>query len=754
VLLCLLALITIGAAIAWWRRGELQGFLRVNWGLVLFSEALFLLAFLAFRELRLENPDLWHAFRGGEKPMDLAYLTAVARSTTLPAYDPWFAGGYINYYYLGQFLTANLIKLTSIPPEIAYNLAVPTFFALTVAGAFSIGYNLAAAARGYLRRVPGRGRVPVASLYAAGLLGAVLVAVAANLDGVGQLMQRLSEVSGWRLSTGLPPLDSVVNSAGGLWQVVVHGARIAPFDFWRSSRMMPPTISITEFPYFSFLFADLHAHMMAIAFQLLTIGACLSLVLKRRGERDPWRDAGLIALLGLVVGSLRWLNSWDYPPFLLLALAVVLISERHLEGGAWATARRFALKGALLAGLSFLLFQPFLANYRPPVSGLQASPETTPVHQYLAHFGVFAALIAAWLLVLLSRALRTTPGPLASMGAAGGPLAYAVLLCLPVMLLGATFVLLSRGQGLVAVLLPVFAMTVYLAAREARLRRPDGGLRLFLLSLVGLGLGLSMGVELVTLNGDIARMNTVFKFYLHTWVVFALVSAFAAWYLLFYFALPALRRASRPLPRLVSQAGLTAVVLLVLGALVYPLMATRARLDDRFVDLPRTLDGMAYMQTAVYKDPNGPIELSYDYEGIRWLRQNVEGTPAIVEGRTDIYRWGNRFATYTGLPAVLGWDWHQVQQRGDLAFMVGQRAKEIDDFYRDPDVGQAVRFLRRYDVRYVIVGRLERLYYPDGGLDKFDRGLSGVLNVAFANAELTIYEVRPEVLRPGLLASP
>ena len=754
VLSCLVALLLLGAALAWWRRAELWQFLRSNWRLVLFCEALFLLAFLGFRELRLENPDLWHPFRGGEKPMDFAYLTAIARSTTLPAYDPWFAGGYLNYSYLGQFLTATLIKLTTIPPEVAYNLAVPTFFALTLAGAFSVAYNLAASAGGYARHVPGFRGLPAPSFYAAGLLGAVFVAVAANLDGVGQLADRLSAVSAWQLSTGLPLFDNAVNSVGGLWQVTFGGASIAPFDFWRSSRMMPPTISITEFPYFSFLFADLHAHMMAIAFQLLAIGACLSLVLNRRGERDAWRDVALIVLLGLVVGSLRWLNSWDYPPFLLLALAALLINERRMEGGFVASGRRLALKGGLLVLLSVLLYQPFLANYRAPVSGLHPSPETTPVHQYLAHFGVFAALCGAWLLFLLGRALRAASGPAAGPGSRQGQLAMALSLCLPAMVAGVVFVLLARGQELVAVLLPVFVLTVYLAVREVSARRPDGGLRLFLLSLVGLGLGLSMGVDLVTLNGDIGRMNTVFKFYLHVWLLFAIASAFAAWYLLFFVALPALRNTSRQAPRLVAQAGVTVALLLVMGALVYPLAATRVRLDDRFVDTPRTLDGMAFMRQAVYRDANGPIELSYDYEGIQWLRRNVEGTPAIIEGRSDLYRWGNRFAIYTGLPAVLGWDWHQVQQRGEMSFMVGQRAREVDEFYRDPGVGQAVTLLRRYEVRYVVVGRLERLYYPEAGLTKFDSGLGGALEVVFRNQELTIYEVRPEVLAPAVVALP
>jgi YYY domain-containing protein len=753
-------LVTLAAGVSYRWREELSAFVRQHWRLILFCEVLFLLAFFGFREIRMLNPDLWHPARGGEKPMDLTYLTAVARSTTLPPYDAWFADGYINYYYLGQFFTATLVKLTRIPPEIAFNLAVPTFFALTVAASFSVAFNLAAAGRAMIRRAAGRRPIPAWSPYAAGLLGAFLVAVAGNLDGVGQLTQRLSAVSSFHAGSGLPVLDSVVNSAGGMWQVLAHGAELQQFDYWRSSRMMPPAISITEFPYFSFMFADLHAHMMAIAFQVLAIGIGLALVLGQRGERGSGREWAIVALLGLVVGSLRWVNSWDYPPFLLLALAALAISERRLEGGPAWTLSRLAARALLLVAVSFLAYLPFLHNYQTPVSGVIAAPETTKLHQYLAHFGVFAAIAGAWLLFLLLRSARGSrachslfdarlrkkhPEDIASLAFAAAVLFFLASLGV---------FLFDRGNGFVALLLPALALVAYLAVVEVLRPKPDAGIRLFVLALLGLGLGLSAGVDLVTLQGDIVRMNTVFKFYLHIWVVFALAAAYAAWQLLFVVWQVSLSPPARPLPKALATGGLAGLGLLLAGAVIYPVLATPARIDDRFASLPRTLDGAAYMRTAVYNDEKGDIALSYDYEGIQWMRENVQGTPIILEGRTPLYRWGGRFAVYTGLPAVLGWDWHQVQQRGPYGYMVGERAIEIDRFYGEYGSGEALAFLRKYRVSYVILGRVERLYYAQSGLNKFRDGLGGVLEVAFQNEQLTIYQVNQARLFPGLSQLP
>ena len=113
----------------------------------------------------------------------------------------------------------------------------------------------------------------------------------------------------------------------------------------------------------------------------------------------------------------------------------------------------------------------------------------------------------------------------------------------------------------------------------------------------------------------------------------------------------------------------------------------------------------------------------------------------ILEGLAPLYHWGARYSIYTGLPAVLGWDWHQKQQRAGYVERVDQRQRDVNRFYESTDPEVARTFMDRYDVAFIVVGGLERAYYPAAGLAKFDRLVGSGLEVVYRQGGVTIYQV-------------
>ncbi|HEX9386590.1 MAG TPA: DUF2298 domain-containing protein, partial [Anaerolineales bacterium] len=307
---------------------ELLSFIRTRWQLMALEEVLFWLFFGLLLLIRWGNPDLWHPGMGGEKPMDVAYLTAIVRTPYFPSYDPWFSGGYINYYYFGFVLAATLIHLTGIVPTVAYNLAVPTFFALTSMGAFTVAFNFAERRQddgeAESRRWLGVGR---AALFA-GLAGALFVAIIGNFGQVKLLWD------GVRSMSSIQPVEkasiqiTLAQFADGLSKLLTGGHLNLPTEwwYWNATRLIPPAQGeagpINEMPFFTFLFGDLHAHMMALPYTLLALGLGLNLVRSsaRNMENSKaivwWRDPVEIltlVLLALTTGALWLMNTWDFP---------------------------------------------------------------------------------------------------------------------------------------------------------------------------------------------------------------------------------------------------------------------------------------------------------------------------------------------------------------------------------------------------------------------------------------------------------
>jgi uncharacterized membrane protein len=138
------------------------------------------------------------------------------------------------------------------------------------------------------------------------------------------------------------------------------------------------------------------------------------------------------------------------------------------------------------------------------------------------------------------------------------------------------------------------------------------------------------------------------------------------------------------------------------------------------------------------------MDLNQDYYAIRWMQQNISGSPVIVEANTPEYRhWGTRFTIYTGLPAVIGWNWHERQQRALTPdTWVYKRIAAVTDFYNTTSAEEARAFLEKYNVGLVVVGQLERIYYPGPGLEKFTALEGELWDKIYSDGETEIYQVR------------
>jgi YYY domain-containing protein len=748
--LAILSLGLVSLVIILRRRREIVAFVRLNLGVLLLIELLGVFLFAVQIGIRLGNPDVWDVIWGGEKPMDLSYFTAVLKSSTFPPYDPWFAGGYINYYYYGFVYVGALTKLLGIVPTLAYNLILPMLFSFTGLGVFSVAYNLVAYREGKeaiseASQTSIWNALPRKALTA-GVIALVLAILVGNLAEIGVVLNASYRAGSTELGnlplvgTFARILDGGINILGG------QPAPIRPGHwFWTATRAINyldgETAPITEFPFFTFLYGDLHAHMISLPLQVVALGWSVALALQptRTGDKSVigWETALQWLVGGLAIGSLRATNTWDWPTYLVIGSLAVAFHVYRQHGRA--DVRMIAeaiIKIIVLVGLSTITFWPFAANYGVGYTSASVWPGSyTQVGNYLTIYGLFLFIIATYLVL----EFRSWTSTWTTKGLRQLEPLWGLLLLLLILYVILLLLLLLLGYWIAPLVL-----TLIISAGLLGLRSGITPARRIVLILISAALGLTLLVEFFVLEGDIGRMNTVFKFYMQVWIILsAAVGAAAVWSWDVIRERHALRKA--------WQAALA--ILLLLAAL-YPLLATQAKWQIRMSqDAPHTLDGMAFMPYVQYGDTNYAgksvtISLADDYKALRWMQRNVEGSPVVAEAHgSNPYRSiANRVTMYTGLPAIVGWDWHQRQQRAVLpGSLVRSRIQDVRSLYNTSSVTLAQEILNKYDVSYVYVGELERSYYLPKGIAKFEQmANSGILEVVYQDQAVTIYEVQDQ----------
>lgn len=589
-------------------------------GTILVEETIFLALMLFWIWVIGFRPEA----QGTEKYMDYGFIASLNRSTKMPAPDIWHSGDPINYYYGGQYFTVYLMKLTFTDPAYGYNAMRALTASLTGILPFSLVYHLL---RERFRGGTARGSRVLPAV--GGAIALAAVSLAGNLHYVLYgLFGKVFRLSGYE-------------------------------DYWfpASTRYIGHNPEnddqcIHEFPSYSSVLGDLHAHYINLIFVFLFLGILAVWMLRELSEnRPPLTDAqpasagGAHAgkrifrilresfslpfiILTVLDGMFRFTNFWDYVIYLtVLFFACVTVAIPDFRAGKKKRAVRILIvRMAAAVLIGFLAALPFTVGFVSPVSSIVAVKNQTPLYQ------------------------------------------FAVLWALPVTM--AVFFFVTRFTG------------------DRKKLRDDA----FFLMLVICAIGLICIPEIVYVR-DIyeqtsARANTMFKLTYQAFVQFGL---------LFGYALPVMFSEKGRVKK-----GVSAVLLALLGLTVcyFPYAVSCWFGNITETENRDGLDATAFLSSE-YPDDAGVID---------WLNENVSGSPVVLESFGDSYSENCRVSAMTGLPTVEGWYVHEWLWRGDTEEQ-NQRIADVTELYTTDNAERAKELIRKYQISYIVVGSCERAQF-------------------------------------------
>ena len=454
-------------------------------------------------------------------------------------------------------------------------------------------------------------------------------------------------------------------------------------------------------PFYAFLVGDLHSDVTDIPFQLLFVTLILALFLAKKNEPDSKMaksDSLLtIIILGLSLGFLAFVDTWSYPTYMLFAILAFILLRTNLG---WKR-----LLGVI--ALSIIFYLPYhITRGSGGLKEIGVVADRTELLELIEVFALF--LFALFSFFYVSFRGRLFKGE-----------TVIVMTVLVIIIASVSFLL---NFQLLLILIPLILVPLYCVYKAREKKETE-----FMLTLALTGALIVLFCEIfyikTPLGGDFARFVTVVHFYLQIWVLFALAAAYAVYWVL-----------NNTRSRL-KYVWVTLLFLLVLASLIQPigLVSEWTSETHEYFGINRgSLDGLAYVRTMA---PD-------DYEAINWINGHIEGSHVILEAQGSAYQFTSLVSTMTGLPTVIGWmNPHEIMWRGNWDKVSG-RDRDVDTIYNNPDGDEAISLLRKYNVEYIYVGKLEKERYLAESLLKFASHPERY-KLIYENQGVVIYEVMP-----------
>lgn len=404
--------------------------------------------------------------------------------------------------------------------------------------------------------------------------------------------------------------------------------------------------TINEFPAYSIVLGDVHGHYLGLPFLIIAIA--LALVAYRTKIGTPKKLKYNVMISPLII-ALYAINSWDLITVFFLFTVIHLVQVYRSHEETEERIKNFVLAEASLLIPGLILLVPFIIHYSPAVGPDGGFP-----------------------LGIVPFDIKSDPKPWLLM--------WGAFFVSPLMYLGLYFADLVDHRKL----------------------------KKFPLILLFAALCLIFGVEFFffkdiffSSNYDYFRTNTVFKFYYHAWIIFGIASVWFVYAIITHF---------KQKSHYVKSIAMVICALFFFATTAYIFKAVNDFYPISQPDVVKTLDGIGFIKNPgiIYTDENEQqLYSTSEYDALKWLQDNVEGQPVVLEAVGEAYTYFARVSTTTGLTTVMGWPTHEWQWRGsaDLAF---DRKNEVDQFYKNEvDINAQKEFLDKYNVDYIYIGLKE-----------------------------------------------
>lgn len=642
---------------------------------------------------------------GQEKFMDYGFMLSMLRSDTLPANDMWLSGEHINYYYFGQYIYTLITKLIAIKPSYAYTLSMCTAIALPFSSAFCIGRMLFDLSKSSNFQAP---------KWASYVLGA-LTGLAAIIFGNSHSFFYDSKSVGHSFAEWLGTKGVTVGDLETEFfypdstRFIGHNPELIEYDEITGAVINDGDYTIHEFPFYSYLVGDLHAHVISMMVVLLIMAFCIAIVMKvthptpkermiMSAFRIPGTDSegnsyGFFNLanfskdsilyefrmtfnaetiaIGILLGIATMTNYWDFLIYFIFS-AMALLVFNTLRSKSFITptsALFFVIDLGMILGL-YLKFsdQVLLHAVLQTVALVIAFAFTLASPSALTRTSLAMNIFFA-----LSNIVAITFNLNFDM------ISNKIALCKNHTALY-QFIILWGVHLFICIAFIIFTIinkNITAVRKKARVKTEifdtpvDGYTNVFAkffgernkadvfvcgMSITGIMMLIAPEIIYVRdiYTGGYLRANTMFKFTFAGFIILSIAMAYAVVRLYWYLN----KEGSLSFPAF--GMGIFCTVLLLLPA-HYTYLSLEQRSGDLSPDNFKTLDGTQYIET--YKSPDTPEEyegnLKYVDECIDWFNENVKGDPIICEAYGNSYTDHDIISAYTGLPTIFGWQTHE-----------------------------------------------------------------------------------------------